>query len=86
MLPLLLVLFIVVPIAELAVIIQVGQSIGVLPTIAILILDSILGAVLMRSQGRRGMAALQRGHAAPAARRRARCSTARSCCSAARCC
>ena len=50
--PLLIVLFIVVPIVELAVIIQVGQAIGVLPTIALLIIDSILGAVLMRSQGR----------------------------------
>src|SRR4051794_8962285 len=52
MLPLLFVIFIVVPIAELYVIIQVGQSIGVLPTIALLILDSILGTMLMRSQGR----------------------------------
>ncbi len=48
----LLILFIIVPIAELAVIIQVGQQIGVLWTIAILIADSILGSVLMRSQGR----------------------------------
>lgn len=45
-------LFVVVPIAELYVIIQIGQAIGVLPTIALLILDSILGAALMRSQGR----------------------------------
>jgi UPF0716 protein FxsA len=52
MLPLLLLLFIVVPIAELAVIIQVGQEIGVLWTIAILVADSILGSLLMRSQGR----------------------------------
>jgi UPF0716 protein FxsA len=52
MLPLLLVLFVAVPIAELAVIIQVGQAIGVLPTIAILIADSVLGSVLMRAQGR----------------------------------
>jgi UPF0716 protein FxsA len=51
-LPLLVVVFIVVPILELAVIIQVGQEIGVLPTIAILILDSLLGSLLMRSQGR----------------------------------
>ena len=51
LLPLVL-LFIVVPIAELAVIIQVGQVIGVWWTIAILIADSILGSVLMRSQGR----------------------------------
>src|SRR5205814_1780902 len=52
MLPLLLILFIAVPIAELAVIIQVGQWIGVLPTIALLILDSVLGTMLMRAQGR----------------------------------
>jgi UPF0716 protein FxsA len=52
MLPLLLFLFIVVPIAELAVIIQVGQAIGVWWTIAILIADSVLGSLLMRSQGR----------------------------------
>src|ERR687885_1904435 len=51
--PLLLVLlFIVVPIVELFVIIQVGEAIGVLPTIALLIADSVLGSVLMRSQGR----------------------------------
>jgi UPF0716 protein FxsA len=51
-LPLLVVLFIAVPIIELAVIIQVGQEIGVLWTIAILVADSILGSMLMRSQGR----------------------------------
>src|ERR687897_787077 len=51
--PLLLVaLFIIVPIAELAIIIQVGQAIGVWWTIALLIADSILGSLLMRSQGR----------------------------------
>lgn len=52
MLPFLVVLFIVVPIAELAIIIQVGQEIGVLATVAVLVLDSILGSLLMRSQGR----------------------------------
>jgi UPF0716 protein FxsA len=45
-------LFIVVPIAELAVIIQVGQAIGVWWTIALLIADSLLGSLLMRHQGR----------------------------------
>ena len=45
-------LFIIVPLAELYVIVQVGQEIGVLPTIALLLLDSILGWVLMRAQGR----------------------------------
>ena len=52
MLPLLVLIFIVVPIAELAVIIQVGGAIGVWWTIALLVADSILGSLLMRSQGR----------------------------------
>ena len=52
MFPLLLVLFIVVPIIEIFAIITVGQAIGVWWTIALLIADSILGAWLMRSQGR----------------------------------
>jgi UPF0716 protein FxsA len=50
-LPLLL-LFIVVPIVEIWAIIQVGQQIGVLWTVALLLADSILGSMLMRSQGR----------------------------------
>ena len=50
--PVLLLAFIVVPIAELAVIIQVGQSIGLLPTVGILLADSIIGSMLLRSQGR----------------------------------
>ena len=52
MLPLLVLLFIVVPIVEIYVIIQVGQAIGALWTIALLVADSILGSLLMRSQGR----------------------------------
>ena len=52
MLPLLLLLFIVVPIAELAVILQIGDWLGLWPTLAILVLDSILGSLLMRAQGR----------------------------------
>jgi UPF0716 protein FxsA len=49
---LLLLIFIVVPIVEIYVIIQVGQAIGALWTIALLIADSILGSMLMKSQGR----------------------------------
>src|SRR5258705_325734 len=45
-------LFIVLPIAEIYVIIQVGNAIGVLPTIALLIVDGFVGAALARSQGR----------------------------------
>ena len=51
LLPLIL-LFVAVPIAELFVIIQVGQAIGVWWTIGLLIADSVLGSMLMRSQGR----------------------------------
>jgi UPF0716 protein FxsA len=50
--PLLVILFIVVPIAELYVIIQVGEAIGVLPTLAILVADALLGSLLLRQQGR----------------------------------
>ena len=64
---LLIILFIVVPIAELAVLIQVGQAIGVWWTIALLVADAILGSLLARSQGRltwrRFNEALQAGRA-----------------------
>jgi UPF0716 protein FxsA len=49
---LLIILFIVVPIAELALLIQVGQLIGVWWTIGLLIADALLGSWLLRSQGR----------------------------------
>ncbi len=48
----LLIFFIALPIAELYVIIQVGQAIGILPTLALLVLDGFVGAALARSQGR----------------------------------
>ena len=49
---LLIVLFIVVPIAELYVIIQVGQAIGIWPTLALLLADALLGSFLLKQQGR----------------------------------
>jgi UPF0716 protein FxsA len=49
---LLVILFIVVPIVELYVIIQVGQLIGVWPTLALLLADALLGSLLLRHQGR----------------------------------
>lgn len=49
---LLLALFIAVPILELYVIIQVGGAIGILPTLLLLVVDSVLGTILLRSQGR----------------------------------
>jgi UPF0716 protein FxsA len=48
----LVVLFIVLPIAEIALLVQVGQGIGLPLTIALLIADSIIGSLLLRSQGR----------------------------------
>ena len=50
-------LFLVVPLLELFVIIQVGQAIGALNTVGILLLDSIIGGWLMK---REGIAALRR--------------------------
>jgi len=48
---LLLLLFIVVPILELFVIVQVADGLGVLPTIALLLTVSLLGAWLVRREG-----------------------------------
>jgi UPF0716 protein FxsA len=45
-------IFIAVPLAELYVILKVGDAIGWLPTLAILAADSLLGSWLLRSQGR----------------------------------
>lgn len=49
---LLVVLFIVVPIVELYVIIQIGGLIGIWPTLALLVADALLGSLLLRQQGR----------------------------------
>src|SRR5438105_1053890 len=49
---LLVLLFIVVPIAELYVIIQVGEWIGVWPTLLLLLLDAIVGSWLLKHEGR----------------------------------
>jgi UPF0716 protein FxsA len=48
----LVVLCIVVPIAELYVIIQVGELIGIWPTLALLLLDAVGGSLLLKHQGR----------------------------------
>jgi UPF0716 protein FxsA len=49
---LLVILFIVVPIIELWLIIQIGGAIGVVPTLALLLADALLGSLLLRHQGR----------------------------------
>lgn len=49
---LLFILFIAFPLLELYVIIQVGQSIGVLPTIALMLATGLIGSTMAASQGR----------------------------------
>lgn len=51
-------LFIGVPLLELIVVVRVGQTIGVGWTILLLIADSVLGAWLLKREGRRALAAL----------------------------
>jgi UPF0716 protein FxsA len=63
---LLVVLFIAVPIVEIYVIVRVGELIGVLPTLALLVADAVLGSLLLRHQGR---GAWRRFNAALAERR-----------------
>jgi len=48
----LLLLFIAVPILELYGIYLLGDAIGIIPTLLLLAVDSVLGTVLLRSQGR----------------------------------
>ncbi|WP_144822337.1 FxsA family protein [Marinobacter piscensis] len=49
--PILLFVFIIMPIAEMAVLIQVGTEIGVFNTIGLVLLTAVLGAWLLRQQG-----------------------------------
>src|SRR4051795_11632454 len=44
--------FIVLPLAELYLIYTVGDAIGVIPTLLLLAADSVIGSLLLRSQGR----------------------------------
>ena len=48
----LIVVFILLPLAELYVILKVGDLIGIVPTLLLLVADSMLGAWLLKSQGR----------------------------------
>jgi UPF0716 protein FxsA len=59
-------LFLVVPFVELFVLIQVGQAIGALPTIGLLVVVSVVGAWLVKREGlgviRRAQQQVNRGH------------------------
>lgn len=48
---LLLILFILVPVAEIFVLIKVGQMVGALPTVAMILLTAVVGVALLRQQG-----------------------------------
>lgn len=64
-----LLIFILYVVAELAALIWVGSAIGVLATIGLLILGSLLGGALLRREGRRTLQALrasQATHTSPA--------------------
>ncbi|MFD1795089.1 FxsA family protein [Paracoccus aurantiacus] len=52
-------LFIIVPIIEIALFIQVGGLIGLWPTIALVLLSAVIGTVLIRSQGARALNEIQ---------------------------
>ncbi len=58
-------LFLVVPFLELFVLIQVGDAVGAIPTIAVLVLVSVAGAWLVKREGvgvlRRGQSAMRMG-------------------------
>ncbi len=55
----LLALFVLLPIVELALLIQVGQAIGLFWTLAIVVATGFLGATLARRQGLRAWLAIQ---------------------------
>jgi UPF0716 protein FxsA len=55
----LLLLFIAVPLIEIALFIQVGGWLGLWPTLAIVVLTAIAGTVLVKSQGARAMEQLR---------------------------
>ena len=61
---LLLLLFVVVPVVEIWVIVQVGQAIGIVPTLVLLLADAVVGTWLFRREGRKAWAALREAIAA----------------------
>jgi len=52
-------LFVAFPILEIYVIIQVGSEIGVLPTVLLLVVESLIGGWLVKREGKRAWVALR---------------------------
>ncbi len=65
--PLLVVLFFTVPLIEIYLFIKIGGAIGILPTMAMVVLTAVLGSFLLRAQGlatfKRFQANMARGQA-----------------------
>ncbi|MYB08043.1 MAG: membrane protein FxsA [Gemmatimonadetes bacterium] len=59
MLSRLILLFVTVPLVELAILLQVAQWIGLLPTVALVVTTGIAGAALARNQGLRAFLSVQ---------------------------
>lgn len=59
MFPVLLLLFICVPIIEIGLFIQVGGFLGLWPTIGLVLLTAFVGAYLVRSQGLQTLLSVQ---------------------------
>jgi len=58
--PILLVAFLVVPLAEIVVLIEVGSWLGVAPTLALIVLSAVIGTWMLRRQGMGVLARAQR--------------------------
>ena len=57
-------LFVLVPLIELVLLVQLGRVVGLLPTIALVVATGLFGAALARAEGLRTLAAVQRQLAA----------------------
>jgi UPF0716 protein FxsA len=55
----LLALFVIVPLVELVLLIRLGQWLGLLPTIAIVVITGVVGAALARNEGLRTLGRIQ---------------------------
>jgi UPF0716 protein FxsA len=58
--PILLAAFVIVPLAEIAVLIKVGSWLGLAPTLALIVLSAVIGIAMLRRQGLGVLARAQR--------------------------
>jgi UPF0716 protein FxsA len=53
-------LFVIVPLVELVLLIRIGQSLGTIPTVALVVLTGLAGAALARREGLRTLTLIRR--------------------------